>query len=143
MLGALERLGSFPNKDRLVKFLVRLFLHFSPVFVAVFGSIPRGEAHAGSDIDVLVVAEDFPESFGERYDQLNRFFVPGVDFRPLTRAEFQGMAERWDLTVLEVCHAHWFLYDPRGVGETVFREFERLRSGGKLVRGDFWWVVNA
>ncbi len=48
-----------------------------PVSAVVFGSVARGEAHAQSDVDVLLVREsdvdyfegDWPRQFGELYDK--------------------------------------------------------------------------
>lgn len=37
------------------------------VSVVLFGSVARGEAGEGSDIDLLVVLESFNDSFGERF----------------------------------------------------------------------------
>jgi len=41
------------------------------VSVILFGSFGRGEAGEGSDIDLLVVSENFKESFGGRFDLFN------------------------------------------------------------------------
>ncbi len=138
----LDRLGPFHHQAPFEQWMKHLFAEFTPVFIAVFGSVPRGEANAYSDLDVFIVADDLPESPLDRYDALNAFLVPGIDFRPHTTPEFHGMVDRWDLTVLEVCHAHWFLYDPKELGDRAFTQFDQLYQAGKLVRVDFAWVLN-
>lgn len=42
------------------------------VFVVLFGSVARGEAHANSDIDLLIVGKDFPHGRFARLRLLER-----------------------------------------------------------------------
>ncbi len=138
----LDDLGDFPHKSNLVSWLERVFEDFTPEFVAIFGSVPRGQATPASDVDVVVVAGDFPEHPLRRLDVLNRYFIPNVDARPYTPAEFRAMVESWDLTVLEVLHDHWFLFDPTGFAGGIHETFLDLRRHDKLIRDESAWIVN-
>ena len=138
----LDDLGDFPHRSNLESWLERVFGDFTPEFVAVFGSVPRGQATQASDVDVVVVARDFPEHPLRRLDVLNGYLIPNVDVRPYTPAEFRSMVQSWDLTVLEVFHDHWFLFDITGFVEGVYEMFLDLRRQDKLIRGESAWVVN-
>ncbi len=142
VLRKLDGHGDFPNKANIEAWLSRLFEDFTIEFIAIFGSIARGQATQASDLDVFVVASDFPEHPLRRHDVLNRYLIPNIDARPHTPAEFRQMVENWDLTVLEVFYDHWFLYDPTGYGERAFETFSALRQQDKLIREDFAWIVN-
>ncbi len=138
----LEGFGNFPWKSQLIAWLERLFEVFTPEFIAIFGSVPRAQATNQSDLDVFVVASDFPDNPLRRYDVLNRFFIPNIDARPHTPTEFKLMVENWDLTVLEMFHDHWFILDSTGFGESSYNTFLELTRQNKLVRSKFAWIVN-
>lgn len=55
---------------------------------AVFGSVARGDFNVWSDIDVVVVAREFPERLFDRYDALGRW-PAGVQPVPWTPAEWR------------------------------------------------------
>ena len=46
------------------------------ISVALFGSYARGDSHPGSDIDLLVIAEQLPEHPVERMQWLHKLIVP-------------------------------------------------------------------
>jgi predicted nucleotidyltransferase len=62
--------------------------------LVLFGSVARGEAQEGSDLDLLLVADGLPEKFTARMRHL-RCLLPsalrgGVSFIAKTRAEFEA-----------------------------------------------------
>jgi predicted nucleotidyltransferase len=62
--------------------------------LVLFGSVARGEAKEGSDLDLLLVADGLPEKFTARMRHL-RCLLPsalrgGVSFIAKTRAEFEA-----------------------------------------------------
>ena len=101
--------------------------------LVLYGSVARGEAHEGSDIDLLVVAKGLNGSFLERQ-----------------QAILASLPQRWRATVSlmitspEALEAHLsslfldvaldgvILFDPSGL---VSRRFEVLRS---LLRSEGW-----
>jgi predicted nucleotidyltransferase len=67
----------------------------------VFGSVARGDHHAASDIDVLVVATDLPDHPIDRLGALAA--LPGrVEAVVWTPDEFAGAQRRGDQIALEV-----------------------------------------
>jgi len=42
--------------------------------LVLFGSYARGEERPESDLDILIISEDFPRRFSERFDVLRPFF---------------------------------------------------------------------
>jgi len=52
---------------RLIVSLLKARLGEGLVSAVLFGSVARGEAKEGSDLDLLVVLEDFNGSFGDRF----------------------------------------------------------------------------
>ncbi len=43
--------------------------------IVLFGSLARGDATKSSDIDLIVVSDDFPERYGARFDVLRPLFM--------------------------------------------------------------------
>lgn len=60
----------------------------SPARVMLFGSHARGTAHAGSDVDLLVIEDDLPNK-GEEYVRLLQVIGPqNVDLILISRADY-------------------------------------------------------
>lgn len=130
----------FPHKDDLVAFLELATRDYDIRMVALFGSACRGDWMEGSDVDVFLVASDFPTNMLERWDALNEYMIP-VDFKAYTITEFEAMVRDWHLFVLEVLDANCILHDPDGLAAKAMKEFTRLRNEGAIVRhGDKCWV---
>ncbi len=64
-----------------------------PVRVVLFGSAARGQFDALSDIDLIVVAEDVPERFGDRFARVYDLVDPrfGLDVFVYTPDECRRM----------------------------------------------------
>lgn len=70
-------------------------------WVCVFGSVARGDFNAYSDIDVLVVAEGFPQRYQDRLEALG-WPTPGrVEPIPWTPTEYRHRLQRRDAIALE------------------------------------------
>jgi predicted nucleotidyltransferase len=62
--------------------------------VVLFGSMARGEAVPGSDVDLLVVLSESQEKFLDRIPRYKPSGIPiGVDVFPYTEAELKRMVE--------------------------------------------------
>ena len=60
--------------------------------VILFGSMARGDAVPGSDVDLLVVLSESQEKFLDRIPRYNTSGIPiGVDVFPYTEAELKRM----------------------------------------------------
>lgn len=83
------------------------------VAVVLFGSRARGDAHDGSDWDMLVIAEGLPESHFQRHVYLKRLLPPGargeVSLISRTAAEFEANLPS---LYLDIALDGRVLYDP-------------------------------
>ncbi|MEM0037111.1 MAG: nucleotidyltransferase domain-containing protein, partial [Candidatus Korarchaeum sp.] len=113
------------------------------VSVVLFGSVARGEADEGSDIDLLVVLESSSGSFGRRFDvfkEIEKELItsePRVELRrrglgalispvPLTREEVM----KHPPILLDILTDGIILYDKGFIGEQLEELRERLKALG-------------
>ena len=114
---------------------------FQPDCIILHGSQSRGSATPTSDVDIIIISDQLPQSFIERLYQLNRLREGGAPIEALgyTRAEWEQMLEHLHLTALEAIHWGIPLW-----GETLFEQWKhQLESWQKLglQRGEFSWSV--
>jgi len=155
----LVRVGFENVKDgffrRLLQELVRQLSEAfggSLVSVVLFGSVARGEAGEESDVDVIVVCEDFPEGISGRVDMLlpvlDEVYArvegrkPFIQFHPLRPDE----AAKSRPIYLDVLEDGVILYDKEGFILRVLERMERkLRELGArrvhLKDGSWIWVL--
>lgn len=60
------KIPDVPHRGALEAYLKILFNELSPRFVVLFGSAARGDFGVGSDVDILIVADDLPEKLDDR-----------------------------------------------------------------------------
>lgn len=143
--------------DRYVEMLKQVFGE-KLVSVALFGSVARGEAEAGSDIDLLIVAEGLPEDLGSRFDLVSnaRWKLRSTEeYEELRRRDLPRHTSEVILTpeevqrhppiLLDLTEDAVIIYDRGGF---LARELELLRSklremGAKRVKtGKGWyWML--
>ncbi len=63
------------------------------VSIVLFGSLARGDAAAGSDIDLLVVARGFPRRLSARREELLALYAPVGHARHLPAVEWNIVAK--------------------------------------------------
>lgn len=143
---------------RRVMLEVRRRLGDELVSLVVFGSVARGSAKAGSDVDLLVVAEGLPPSMSERmrfFTEVERSVLDlelglwrergvyaSVQFYPLSRDEASVFRPLYLDMVLDAV----FLFDRDGFMEGVLRRLGgRLEELGsrrvELPSGGWYWVL--
>jgi len=64
--------------------------------VAVFGSVARGEAREGSDVNLLIVVEGLPEDVGSRLEEISR-----ARWRLKLSSEYEDAKRREALATLQ------------------------------------------
>ena len=141
LINNLEAIGDFRYKSFLSEFLGKLFDDFDVRLVALYGSIARKKDTYASDIDLFLVAKDFPTSLNKRLDKLYKYFIPYIDFKAHTPQEFQDMLDNWHLTILEVLNDNHILFDPDRVAEKAKNKMIELINTGKLARKQNYWQV--
>ena len=120
------------------------------VSVVLFGSVARGDFKEGSDIDLLVVAKNFPAGYSRRIDLLLpiaekiRDRAPGhlVQFYPLRVEE----ASKNRPIYLDFLTDSIILYDKDGFMESVLKNLweELVKLGAKKVKledGSWMWIL--
>jgi predicted nucleotidyltransferase len=127
------------------------------VSVALFGSVARGEAKEGSDIDLLVVLEGFKGSLGDRFQvfqEIDENLMESETYRALRKRGLGTLISPIPLTKEEV-EAHppilldiltdgILLYDKDGFLQHCLKELRRRLEalGAKKVRlpnGSWYW----
>ncbi|MBO3841282.1 MAG: nucleotidyltransferase domain-containing protein [Candidatus Brockarchaeota archaeon] len=155
--GAVKNLHMVPQ-ERYVKVLCDAFQVLSRSLtltsLAVYGSVARGTANENSDIDLLIVSNDFSGSIGRRIDVLygleknleelvwlrRNGVYTGFSFYPLTEEE----ASRKPLLFIDMTEDSVILYDRGRFLERVLTEFkaELLKLGAKRVfvdKENWYW----
>ncbi len=85
--------------------LLKARLGDSLISVVLFGSVARGKADEGSDVDLLVVSKDFKGSFGERFQlfqEIDRDLLNSEARRRLRREGYGTLISPIPLTPKEV-----------------------------------------
>jgi predicted nucleotidyltransferase len=79
------------SPETLEQIVERLVALASPVRIILFGSNARGEAQAGSDLDLIVVEKDVTERFDEalRLDRALSDFMLPIDLIVVSEAELE------------------------------------------------------
>lgn len=150
--GAVRNLDRVPQ-ERYVKVLCEAFWVLSRSLkltsLALYGSVARGTAGENSDIDLLIVSNDFSGSIGKRIEVLSKLeerleeeltwltrhgIYTGFSFYPLTEEE----ASRKPLLLIDMTEDAIILYDKDRFLERVLSELraDLLRLGAKRVFTD-------
>jgi len=145
----LDRVG----QERYVKLLCDSFRALSKTFdlssFAVYGSVAKGTAKKQSDVDVLLVSNNFSGSLGSRIDKLykveaglrdelgwlrNQGIYASLSFYPLREEE----AKRMPLLFLDLTEEALLLYDKEHFLEGILTDLKTklLRLGGRKVTVD-------
>jgi len=79
--------------ERVIKYCKRVDREFRLKRVVLFGSRSRGDFYPHSDIDLLLVSDDFPDDWFKRQAKL--YFLKSKQIEPIgyTTTEIRGMIE--------------------------------------------------
>lgn len=102
-----------------------------PLTAWVYGSVARGDFHFASDIDVLVVAPDFPPNPLRRLELLYRFATPGIEPKAYTSEEFRKLLAAGDPQLLAMLSFRVVLRDDLGLEPALARALAEPDEPGK------------
>jgi len=113
------------------------------VAVVLFGSRARGEASAGSDWDLLIIAEGLPEKPFERHLVLTRALPPSCEAVSLLARTPEEFEAHVSSLYLDIALDGKILYDPQGYATARLSSLCRLMERKGLYRerieaGDVW-----
>jgi predicted nucleotidyltransferase len=126
--------------------------------IVLFGSVARGEERSRSDIDLIIVSDEFPKSYSSRFDLLRPIFqkTKGRDtylqlLKEGYRFAFSAVPYRpEDLTdtpplLLDVVEDGIILYDDGFMRNILTALKEKLRAlGSRRIRtrsGRWYWIL--
>lgn len=113
------------------EYVQRLQTRLGPVTGILYGSYARGDFHAGSDIDVLILCEALPLHPLERLEVLYAEVQGDLEPKGYTPAEWEQMLERGHPAALEAQSQGVVLVDSLGLGEGKREEREGRMENGK------------
>jgi len=136
------KIPEVPYKEALEAYLRSLLDELSPRLVVLFGSAARGDFGVGSDVDLLIIAEDFPERFDDRLRLLFNLNPTTAPLEPIgyTPEEFEALLMRRHPTALYAMEEGIPLYDD-GLYQKMKEVFERLKADLRLVKGEGGWYA--
>lgn len=118
--------------------------------IVLFGSVARGTAHAGSDIDLLLVATGFPRSLRDRRRPLLEIWerarakegLPAIEWNLVTKSPEEAAVH--SPLYLDLVEDAVFILDRNGLIANVLAEMrERMRELGSrrvyLDRDHWYW----
>ena len=68
----------------------------------VIGSTARGDFNAWSDIDVVIISDNFPTNPLERYEILEKHVEPGIEPIPLRPEDVKRLVEKNSPVVVDI-----------------------------------------
>lgn len=128
--------GDKAVKARLNDFVERLRRRFSVTSIVLIGSRARGDALETSDVDLLIVSNDFEGlSYLERLHQATRDWMPPPSLEVFTHTEAEVRERSTTLTlhILEALDRGVILFDT-GFFRALRREFKAKMRQGRVIR---------
>lgn len=131
-----------PYRRAICRYTARVKRRIGARSIILHGSAARGTFGAGSDIDILVIAEGLPKNFLERLrmlDELRDSTAP-IEVLAYTPDEFRRMIEKPHPTALSAIEDGIVLHDD-GFFEEMRRRFSEIRERLRIVKvGDGWEI---
>lgn len=117
------------------------------VGILLFGSVGRGKSlpRLGSDVDLIVIAEDLPSDMFERAKLIREIEEHPTIVQSIwmTPEEFEGHLTARAGHVLDAIHEGITIFDPTGFIDRKRREIkeELRRKGVKQIKGAWVWPL--
>lgn len=125
----------------LMSYVAKLISYLEPDCIVLYGSLAKRTYTAASDIDLVVIASQLPEGFGQRISllqELNDTACP-IDAFGYTPEEFLGMLKRGHVTALDALADGVPVYGDRSFGRLT-EVFQDMVQRG-LRRSICSWVL--
>ena len=103
------------GEDELASMVDDIRAHYKPQRVILFGSYARGQAHAGSDLNLCLVVPEAGEWLERHAEFLRRFDLPGRAVRPViyTSQELERLRAEGHPFVREILEEGRVLHERR------------------------------
>jgi predicted nucleotidyltransferase len=111
-----------------------------PRSIILYGSMAKGTYGVGSDIDLLIISENFPHNFLDRLKLLNEINPTTAPIEALgyTTEEFEKMLRKKNPIALDALEEGIIIYDD-GYFIKMKNIFEKIKEEIGLVKvGDYW-----
>ncbi len=136
------KIPNIPHKEDIERFIGKIVASFKPNTIILYGSMARGDYGVGSDIDIIVIAKNLPESLDERLKvmaELNDTTAP-IECLAYTPREFRRMLKHTHPTALYAMDDGIILYDDGTVVE--MREiFMKMKKTNIIKRFKHGWII--
>ena len=130
----------FPYKNEIAEYLEAIKERLKPKLVVLYGSIAKGTFGLGSDVDILIVADDLPKNPNERLRllyTLDRTRAP-IDAKAYTPREVKRMLSKGHPLIMDALEDGKVLYADEGYLKELLREFKLAKK--RFRRFERGWV---
>ena len=123
------------------KFCKNAIKELKPKCIILYGSLARGDFNERSDVDLIVISSEFPESYYKRAELLYRMIETLDPIEPLgfTPDEFINMIEKRHCTSFFAISEGKALY-----GENYFNKlkekYKEITTRYKITKGESSWI---
>ena len=133
-----EKIKEIPYREEIAIFCENIIKALNPSAIILYGSLARGDYKKGSDIDIIVIADNLPPKFTDRIEFLLSFSAGGpIEPRGYTPEEFLKMIEEAYGAILDAIAYGIVLYDRDFIkkAKELFRKTVRTLELKRLIDG--------
>lgn len=135
-----EKAPFIPYRSEVRKYVKKLLKSMKARAVVMYGSVAKGTYGVGSDIDLLVVADDAPKQFLKRLSFLNELNTTSAPIEVIayTTKEFGEMIRRGHPSIFDALEESIVLYDDGLFGQMKEKFLSLKRKLGWIRIEDGW-----
>lgn len=129
-----------PYLEEINIYVEKLKKELAPELIILFGSLAKKNFGLGSDIDIIVVSNNFSKNFQVRLKNLfllNETFLP-IEAIGYTVKEFKNMLKKGNPIILDAMNEGVVLYEKGSIFSEMKKLFENLKKG--FIKVDFGWI---